>query len=215
MQFSEPLDALLGQQSKVRILRFLFKSQVELTGREIARNVGLSHPKCHLALKELSEQGVVVVRRVGKSILYRLNDESLFAQEVLKPLFGSERGFILRVPRMLMDKLSFPVASMVLFGSVAQGKERPDSDIDLLMLIEDDVDVELAESEIDEAGGEVVKAFGNRLAPVILKVGDFCERYKKGDKLIGEMRETGKVIYGRSLMEVLSSGGKEDTNKGR
>lgn len=56
MLFSNPLDKILGQVSKIKILRFLINSQAQLNGREIAKNVGLSHVKVHTALKDLSKQ---------------------------------------------------------------------------------------------------------------------------------------------------------------
>lgn len=42
MRFTQPLNYLLGQQSKIKIMRFLVKGGVELAGREIARAVGLA-----------------------------------------------------------------------------------------------------------------------------------------------------------------------------
>ena len=79
MLLDKPLDDIFGQYSKVKILRFLIKSQAQLNGREIAKNVGLSHVKVHTALKDLTKQGVVNMHSVGSSLVYWLDEEHFLA----------------------------------------------------------------------------------------------------------------------------------------
>ncbi len=58
---STPLDDLLGTQSKVRALRVRFSTTQPLSGREIARQAGMSKTPVGLALAQLLRRGVVML----------------------------------------------------------------------------------------------------------------------------------------------------------
>lgn len=164
MLFSEPLDEVLRQASKVRILRFLIRSQVTLNGREIAKAVGLSHVKCHTALKELALHGLVSLRRVGRSNLYQLEKENHLVKRLLKPLFDNEGHLLTDLAKAILKDLPFRPRSLAVFGSIAKRTARPDSDIDLLVIIPNQVDLRRAKQEIGKKEEMVVRTFGNRLA---------------------------------------------------
>ena len=73
MKFKYSLDTILGQRSKIRILRLLSFEQNQLTVREIARRIDLTVPNVSRALKELEIEGIVISRQTGKSTPYFLN----------------------------------------------------------------------------------------------------------------------------------------------
>lgn len=206
MLFSNPLDEVLGQTSKVRILRFLIRSQVAMNGREIAKTVGLSHVKCHTALKELALHGSVSIRHVGRSNLYQLEKENYLIKKLLKPLFGNEEHLLTDLAKVILKNLSFRPRSLIVFGSIAKGRARPDSDIDLLVIIPNQVDLRRAKQEISRKEEIVVRTFGNRLAPLIVKAQTFSKKCKGGKRLFTEIVKTGKLIYGAPLSEVLRNG---------
>lgn len=204
MQLFRPLDSILGQQSKVKILRYLLKSPAELNGREIARAVGLSHVKCHTALKDLAKHGIVVLRTSGRTTLYRLDPENVLVKDVLRPLFLAEDKTLETMVRAILRGLSFEPVSLTLFGSHAKQQARPDSDIDLLVLVPEDVDVRLARTELDGVETDILRFFGNRLAPLVLHIRQIRRRYRRGESLIAEIVGTGRVLHGRSLKEIVS-----------
>ena len=76
MKYSRPLDDLLGQKSKVKILRHLANTRLEMSGRQVAADIGMSPWACHRALQDLTDQGVLVMRNIGRAHLFRLNEES-------------------------------------------------------------------------------------------------------------------------------------------
>lgn len=94
MKYSRPLDDLLGQQSKVKILRHLANTRLEMSGRQIAADIGMSPWACHRALRDLSDQGALVMRNVGRTYLFRLNEESYVVEELLLPLFQKEKQLL-------------------------------------------------------------------------------------------------------------------------
>lgn len=204
MNFSEPLNRVLGQLSKIKILRFLIKVELAMNGREIAQAVGLSHVKCHIALKELSAQGIISVRQVGRSNLYELQSDHILIREWLRPLFRKEQGLKKRFAGMLVHRLSVRPESLIIFGSVAKGEERPDSDIDLLCVVSDRLALKKCEKELFKVGEEVARLFGNRLAPHVIAKKALLNKFKRRDQFVRDVAKTGEVIYGKTISEMSS-----------
>lgn len=203
MLLDRPLDNILGQYSKVKILRFLVKSQAQLNGREIAKNVGLSHVKAHTALKDLSKQSVVNMRSVGSSLVYWLNEENLLVKEIIRPAFEKERDVFGHIARIILGKIKPPrPLSIILFGSFANDNASADSDIDILVVHSLNKNKLLIMKELSEAEKKITSLFGNHLASVPLRIDEFKKKLKKRDSFINEIIRTGKVIYGRSISEL-------------
>ena len=202
MNFTEPLNRILGRLSQVRILRFMIKTGVSMSGREIAQAVGLSHVQANSALRDLAGQGIVSVRRVGRSNLYELQPDHIIVREWLRPLFRREQELEERLAEIVVRHLGVKPESLILFGSVARGTEGPGSDIDLLCVFPDRHSARSGEKELLEAGEEVVRLFGNRLAPQVIIKKDLLRKSREGDRFIKTVIRGGKVIYGRTLPEM-------------
>lgn len=204
MLFNNPLDYILGQQSKVKILRFLVKSNAELNGREIAKAVGLSHVKCHTALRELSVHGLINMRRTGRSVIYSIDPENILAKFFLTPLYNKESRLLNILAQTIAKEFSLPrPLSIFLFGSIVKGQARPNSDIDILLVQPDEKNMREAKVELSKAERNIVKLFSNRLAPIMIRKSEFKKRYKREEKFIKEVVKTGKIIYGKNLSELL------------
>ena len=204
MNFTAPLNRILGRLSQVRILRFMIKTGVSMSGREIAQAVGLSHVQANSALRDLAGQGIVSVRRVGRSNLYELQPDHIIVREWLRPLFRREQELEERLAEIVVRHLGVKPESLILFGSVARGTEGPGSDIDLLCVFPDRHSAGSGEKELLEAGEEVVRLFGNRLAPQVIIKKDLLRKSREGDRFIKTVIRGGKVIYGRTLPEMRS-----------
>ena len=82
--------SLLNQKSPALVLRFLWKSRAEWSGREIARQTGLSAPACHQALKQLDARGLALFRRISNVHLYKINPDNYLVAHIFGPLFETE-----------------------------------------------------------------------------------------------------------------------------
>lgn len=206
MLFSNPLDKILGQVSKIKILRFLINSQAQLNGREIAKNVGLSHVKVHTALKDLSKHGIVNMRSIGRSLVYWLNEGHLLVKEVLRPMFEKEAGLPQLISKVIISKSKRPLPlAMILFGSFAKRDALPDSDIDVVVVYPNHKDKTFITKELIDAEKEITFLCGNHLATIPLKVREFKNKFKKKKGFIKEVVKTGKVIYGKSIAELINN----------
>jgi predicted nucleotidyltransferase len=199
------LDNILGQSSKVKILRFLVKSQAQLNGREIAKNVGLSHVKAHGALRDLTRQGVVNMRSVGRSLVYWLNEEHFLVKDIIRPAFEKEETAFRQVANIILSKIKpLRPLSIILFGSFAKGSASADSDIDVVIVYPNNTNKEKMVNALIDAEEKITLLFGNHLASTPLKVEEFQDKLKREDKFIHEVIRTGKVIYGRSISELIN-----------
>lgn len=211
MLLDRPLDDILGQYSKVKILRFLVRSQAQLNGREIAKNVGLSHVKAHTALKDLTKYGVVNMRSVGSSLIYWLNEEHFLVKEIIRPVFEKEERVFEHLTRIVLKAISPPrPLSIILFGSFAKGMALADSDIDIVIVYPHPKDKSLIAKGLSEAENKVVSLFGNHLSCVPLAIHEFQKKLKAKDKFINEIVRTGKIIFGKNISELTSLNGKRD-----
>ena len=104
------------------------------SGREIAREVGLSSSNCARALRELSATMVVEARPVGNAIAYSLAETDAPLVQSLRGLFMAEQGRREQLVRALAKRIP-GLVSLVLFGSEARGEARATSDVDLLIIV--------------------------------------------------------------------------------
>lgn len=194
MRFHEPLNDILGNRTQIKLLRLLSRTRSAHTGREMARLINQSHNPTRYALEELERNGLVIKQQAGRSNLYTLDEDNIIFKEILSPAFKLEEGLLGEVAKMLSDKLGEDLEAIIVFGSVARGDELPNSDIDLVLVLGDQVDPAEEEEAVAEASLQVAKKFGNQLTTILVKNAEF-ERKKKARKgLWREIAETGLLI---------------------
>lgn len=166
MQLDEPLNDVFGSGSHVKLLRALFglPSEIGVSGRDLSRRAGVSHPRANQVLADLAEQGFVTVQRLPRTDLYRVNRRHVLAEPLAK-LFVLE-------PRLKFDLLSvvarelkrreLPVTEARIFGSAARGTMNTASDVDLA-LVAPARSVAAVEAAAQEIAETVRQRFGMRI----------------------------------------------------
>jgi len=205
MRFIEPLDGILGQKLKIRILRCLTLKGYELTGRQVAEEARISPPACHNALRDLVEAHVVSERRAGRAHLFKLNQENCLVQEMLLPLFKKEASLLRLALASLLRKIRTPIISLILYGSIVKKRETPRSDIDLLAIVAPK-DRTKTEEAFDKISSSFLARYGRTISPYIMTVKEFQTKYRKRLPIIVEIVKTGVVIQGKLISELLNYG---------
>lgn len=203
MRFREPLNQVFGQKSKVKILRILALYKKEATIREISRESKITPPNTSRILKELEKEGVIISKKAGRSILHSLNFNHYLVKKIIQPAFENEKRAKEGLIKFLIAKLNFQIESIILFGSIARRKELPSSDIDLLFIIPDQANPKDLEEKISILNYQIAEYFGNSISPVIVKISEFRERFRKNDKFIKTASREGEVLQGRLISEIL------------
>ena len=207
MKVHHPLDKILNNEVKVKILRFLCKTGVEWSGRQLAKEIKVNPATCHKALRELNNERVLLLRSVGKSYLYRLNGENFIVSNLLKPLYERETKILKEIYKTIVESISSlminNIVSIAIFGSVQKRKERPASDVDVLVLVGKEKDKVKTEKNFERVNENIIRKFGNAVSPYIQTVGEFKSKHKKNVALIKNILKSHKLLFGRPLEELV------------
>lgn len=201
MKISSPLDRILNNEVKVKILRFLFKTNAEWNGRQIAKEIAVTPATTHKALQSLNKEGVLLLRNIGKTHVYTLRHNNFIVSNILKPLFAKEEkvlgsifGIIKR--RISASNIKKGIVSVVLFGSVNLRKDRPASDIDIMVIVTEAKIKHKAGLLFEDIDKKISDKFGNSVSAYINTVSEFKSKYKEGLAVIKNILKSNKRIYG-------------------
>ncbi len=149
---------------------------------EIVRSAGLGVGTVQRELEALAACGLVSMERVGNQKHYRANTSS--------PIFAELRGIVQKtfgvvdVLRELLAPVALQVDAAFVYGSVAKGTDRSDSDIDL-MLISD----RLAYAEVMEIASCAHQKLRRLVNPTLYKGAEFRRRLGEGNAFLRRVME--------------------------
>lgn len=130
---SPTLASVLFREYRRKVLGLLLlQPDTPLHVREIARLTGTVPGTLHRELNTLAEAGILVRDTVGNQVRYRANTECVIFEE-LSSILRKTSG-IADTLRDALLPLKDQLETVVVFGSVASGKARSGSDIDLLVI---------------------------------------------------------------------------------
>ncbi len=188
MKFHISLLDILNSKTKVKIIKFLLAHEASMSEREIASILKVSHMSVNRAMRELSEFNLVNFVTVGKAHLWRVNRKSYAFRglsELIKGVSGIKEPVEDFKDNLLRNLPNTLIKRVVLFGSVAKGSERANSDIDVFVLVKDKQSKEKLEPKIENLSNACFDVYGNRLAPYILTEQEM--KQKKNLKIISEI----------------------------
>lgn len=149
------VSLLGGSEIRQRILRLLVDAPVvRLHLREIARRASTSAGTAARELRRLEEAGLIVREREGSQVYFRTRTESplyppvralvhAMVREAVTPLAPSPTpdrlglAMARRLRRELRAAYGGRLVDVYLFGSRARGDHDPDSDIDVLIILDE------------------------------------------------------------------------------
>jgi len=132
MPTNDLIDALLSRSRSAILAVLLAAGEEGLHLREIARRAGLNSKTAMRELHSLRDAGVLVSRDVGRQVVYRLNQECPIYTElrsIVRKTVGLAGGL-----REALAPLADRIHLAYVYGSHASGEERPDSDVDLMVV---------------------------------------------------------------------------------
>ncbi len=197
MKFNFALLDLLSSGTRAKIIKLLFAHEAPMSEREMASILKISHMSINRTMRELLEYNLVNFATAGRAHLWRLNRKS-YAFNALSSLI--ECADRIREPLEDLKKTirtnlrGTPAERAVLFGSIAAGSEKANSDIDLFIQVKDAAAREKMELAADKLSALCLEKYGNVLSPYILTRREIDN--KKDLNVISEIKK-GDEIYRR------------------
>jgi predicted nucleotidyltransferase len=177
----------------------LVQPERQFMGAELIRQVGRGTGAVHRQLKQFASSGLVTITRRANQTYYQADRQN--------PIFEDLQRIILKttglaVPlRQALDPFAQKILAAFVFGSVASGRERSTSDLDLLILTT--TPEGLSYGELYAALEPVEQLLGRPITPVVMTVEEwrtktkvkdsFADRVAKGDliMILGDRHDVG------------------------
>jgi predicted nucleotidyltransferase len=180
------VEILFGVYRRQILSLLLLRPEETFYVREIARLTGVSVGSLHRELKLLTDSGLLARTSLGNQVRYQADRACpIFAE--LAGIFRKTAGRadVLRdALATLGDKIEFAF----IFGSVAQGKERTTSDIDLLVV------GNVSFVDVVEACHKAQKRLSRDINPVVMTKAALWSKYRSGDRFVLRLSKEPKIF---------------------
>ena len=162
--------------------------------REIGRLTGVPAGSLHREVSQLTEAGLLERSAAGNQIRYQA-DQSCPIYPELAGVFRKTSG-LADVLRDALTPLGKGVEISFVFGSVAQGKERLTSDVDVMVL---------GRAKFERVVGALAPA-GKRLRrdinPVVMKAEEFKAKLTARDRFVSRIMREPKILLTGDVREL-------------
>jgi predicted nucleotidyltransferase len=140
--------------------------------RQIARSTGLAIGSVQRELKRLSDAGIIRRKAQGRQVYFQANESCPIFEE-LKSILVKTAG-VADVLRAALAPLADRIRVAFIFGSMAAGREKRDSDVDVMVI----GDVSFAETV--KALGAAQHTLRREINPTVYPPDEFMSKLSKG-----------------------------------
>jgi predicted nucleotidyltransferase len=168
MQFREFAETLLGSRTKMKVIKYLMAGEAIAGERELAKRLGASHAAVNRTLKDFQELNLVTPLRIGTSRVWQLNKDSFAYEFLTRPLAESREPLkdLIASLKGSLESLG-GVERAVLFGSIADGRELPTSDVDLFVLVANQEQRKRVSAKLHDLNATFIRRYGNALSAAV------------------------------------------------
>lgn len=186
---TSPVRLLLGGYHIRLLSLLLLHPEEEFYLRQIERLTGVPAGPARRELQRMVQAGLVTSRRVGNQVRYQA-DRGCVVFEDLAGMLRKTTGMA-DVLRDALAPLARRIEAAFVFGSVAQGREGPYSDVDLMIV------GTVSFEEVVAATDTAEQQLGRRINPVIFRPHDFAAKFEAGDGFVRRvMNEPRIMLFG-------------------
>ena len=179
------IEALFND-TQVQVLKLLLLHQDrDFYQREIANRLHLHLRSVQQVLQRLVDPGLVLQEKRGRQVFYRANPDHPIAAE-LTAILVKTVGLGDRL-REVLQKLDDKIELAFVYGSWARGDQRPESDVDLLVVGQAEL------PEVVSALHEAMTELGRELNPVVISSRELRQRVRDQDHFITSVMDDPKI----------------------
>lgn len=179
-------DAIFTKTQQ-RVLGLLFgQSDRSFYATELMKQAGTGSGAAQRELAKLERSGLVTAHRIGHQKHYQANPES--------PLFDELQAIVLKTVGLAepLGRALTPFAARIkaafVYGSVAKGSDRTQSDIDLLVVSDD-----LIYGDVFAALETASRMLGRKINPTVYSSAELAKRVKAKSAFVTRLLEQPKV----------------------
>jgi predicted nucleotidyltransferase len=180
------VEILFGSYRRQVLALLLLRPDESFYVREIARITGVPAGSLHRELKLLAGAGLLTRATSGNQIRYQANRSCPIHGE-LAGILSKTTGLV-DVLRELLLPLEGKISFALVFGSVAQGRAGPDSDVDLLVV------GTASFSSVVAACHAGTRRLGREVNPVVMTKNAYREKQAGGDRFISRVASEPKMF---------------------
>lgn len=185
-QAPQLVEVLFGAYRRRILALLLSRANESFHVRELGRLTGVPAGSLHRELKLLSDAGLLQRAVVGNQVRYQL-DRACPIQQELAGIFRKTAG-LADVLREALAPLAGQIQLAFVFGSVAQGKERATSDVDVLVV--GAVSFAAVVSALNAAGERLQR----EVNPVVMTAAAFAAKLAYKDRFVTRVACEPKII---------------------
>ena len=182
---TKSLAEALFPRTRRNVLQQLSESQDGLHLRELERRTGVNSRHLLRELHSLRDAGLLTATKAGNQIVYRLNPDC--------PIFEEIRSIVRKtigLAKTLRESLG-PLADRTelayVYGSFAQGEERPDSDVDLMIV----GDVSLR--ELSPLLAEARRLVQREISPTLYRSAEYAEALRDSGSFVRRVHDGPRI----------------------
>ena len=160
-------------------------------------------------LDRLVEHGLVIAEPANTGYLYRLNRDHVLTPTVLAAV-GARAQVLERLTRACEQVEPRPVHASV-FGSFARREAGPDSDIDLMLVVGDDVDTQEAAfvDQLRSLEDRVLAWTGNRLETLVFTGARLAQVVGAREPIVATWSTEAVTLFGSEPAVLVTQAGKK------
>jgi len=183
------IDLLFGAYRRRILSLLLLHPDQSFYVREIERLASVPAGSLHREVRQLTDAGLLTRSAAGNQVRYQV-DRACPIYEELAGIFRKTAG-LADVLREALAPLDGAVRLAFVFGSVAQGKERPTSDVDVMVV------GSASFAKVVEALASTRDSLRREINPVVMTEDAFRAKLRARDRFVSRvMREPRILIVG-------------------
>jgi len=194
------LNQVFSQKSNIAVLRTLNNVKIGLSGREVARQSGISAPACLATLSLLENLNIVIRNRGGREHFFELNRKHYLVDKIVIPNIYEEKKFMEELFSDIRKRLVKYCHIIIIFGSTAKKEEKIGSDLDVCLVFKNKILKNKAEMVSSELNSLLYKKYGVSYAPYFISETNFFKRAENKKPPVADIIRKGIILAGKKLM---------------